>query len=244
MYSEPCEGHRYLAILPLTGAKDIKSITVEWVGKGGAMILEKVSLINDSTKSSKPISPLLSNTNSWRPVEETDEALIYENLRVMPRAWLVKEVSTVKPEEALNSIKTSKMPDGLIFDPSKIALIEEPLAFNPQQVDANATALVEHLSDTTMEVRTSSNASSFLVTSDPYYPGWQVSIDGQPAHLFRADYALRGVSLPAGQHLVRFEFSPKSFYYGALISAISLLSLIVIIFRPLLLNARPKAIPS
>jgi hypothetical protein len=242
MYSEPCEGHRYLAILPLTGAKDIKNIKVEWVGKGGAMILEKVSLINDSTKSSKPISPLLSNTNSWRPVEETDEALIYENLRVMPRVWLVPDVSTVKPEEALGSIKTSKMPDGLTFDPSKIALIEEPLAFGPQPVDANATALVENLSDTKMEVRTSSTSSSFLITSDPYYPGWQVSIDGQPAHLFRADYALRGVPLPPGQHLVRFEFSPRSFYYGALISAITLLALLAIISKALFFNARPEAV--
>jgi hypothetical protein len=166
----------------LNGAKDIKSIKIEWVGeKGGAMILEKMSLINDSTKSSKPISALLSNTNNWHPVEETDEALIYENLRVMPRAWLVQEVATVKPEEALSSIKTSKMEDGRTFDPSKIALIEESLAFKPQQADANSSAEVANLSDTTMEVRTASASQSFLVTSDPYYPGWQVSIDGQPA---------------------------------------------------------------
>jgi hypothetical protein len=191
-----------------------------------------------------PISALLSNANSWRPVEETDEALIYENLRVMPRVWLVPEVSAVKPEEALSSTKTSKMPDGRTFDPSKIALIEEPLAFKPQQVDANASALVAHLSDTTMEVSTSSTFPSFLVTSDPYYPGWRVSIDGQPTHLFHADYALRGVSLPPGRHLVRFEFMPLSFYYGAVISAISLLVLIAIISKALLFTARPRAISS
>ncbi|HEV7377671.1 MAG TPA: YfhO family protein [Pyrinomonadaceae bacterium] len=243
MYNEPCEGHRYVAILPLTSAKDIKSITIEWVGeKGGAMILEKASLINDSTKSSKPISALLSNTNNWRSVEETDEARIYENLRVMPRVWLVPEVSTVKPEEALSSIKTSKMPDGRTFDPSKIALIEEPLAFEPQQVDAKPSAEVAHLSDTTMEVRTASSSPSFLVTSDPYYPGWQVSIDGQPAHLFQADYALRGVALPPGQHLVRFEFRPSSFYYGAVISAIALLALLAIISKALFFKARPGAV--
>lgn len=245
MYGEPCEGHRYVAILPLTDAQDIKSITIKWVGeKGGAMILEKVSLINDPTKSSKPISALLSNTSSWRPVEETDEALIYENLRVMPRAWLVPEVSTVKPEEALDSIKTSRMPDGRAFDPSKIALIEEPLAFKPQPVDTKPSAEVAHLSDTTMEVRTESSSSSFLVTSDPYYPGWQVSIDDQPAHLFQADYALRGVALPPGRHVVRFEFRPSSFYYGAVISAISLLALLAIISKALFFNARPGAVSS
>jgi hypothetical protein len=240
MYSEPCEGHRYLAKLPLNGAKDIKSITIEWMGKGGAMILEKASLINDSTKSSEPISRSMSNSNGWRSIEQTDEALIYENLRVMPRAWLVKEVSTIKPEEALSAIKTSKMPDGTTFDPSKIALIEEPLNFKSQQADTNASASVAHLSDTTMEVSTSSASPSFLVTSDPYYPGWRVSIDGQPAHLFLADYALRGVPLPPGQHLVRFEFRPLSFYYGLAISAIALLALMAIISRTLLPVARRR----
>jgi hypothetical protein len=160
----------------------------------------------------------------------------------MPRVWLVPEVSTVKPEEALSSIKTSKMPDGRTFDPSKIALIEEPLAFEPQQVDAKPSAEVAHLSDTTMEVRTTSNSPSFLVTSDPYYPGWQVSIDGQPAHLFQADYALRGVALPPGQHLVRFEFRPSSFYYGASISAIALLVLLAIILKALFFTARQRAV--
>jgi len=79
-----------------------------------------------------------------------------------------------------------------------------------------------------MEVRTKSTRAGFLVTSDAYYPGWRASIDGRDAWLYRADYAIRGVMVPAGEHTVRFEYRPRSFYLGAAISLISILLLIAL----------------
>ena len=76
-----------------------------------------------------------------------------------------------------------------------------------------------------MEVHTSSKIANFLVTSDVYYPGWQARIDGKETVLYRADYALRGVVVPAGDHVVFFEYKPRSFRLGALISLLSLLAL-------------------
>jgi uncharacterized membrane protein YfhO len=83
-----------------------------------------------------------------------------------------------------------------------------------------------------MEVQTSSSSDAFLVTSDTWYPGWQATIDGAPASIFRANYALRGVRVPAGRHLVRFEYRPKMFYLGTATSVISLLALIGILAIP------------
>ena len=51
-------------------------------------------------------------------------------------------------------------------------------------------------------------------------------MDGVPAFVYQTDYALRGVPVPAGTHVVRFEFSSRSLYYGAGVSAFSLLLLI------------------
>src|SRR6185295_2018461 len=90
----------------------------------------------------------------------------------------------------------------------------------------NGDAQITNISASEMEVRVKTNAPAFLITSDAYYPGWTVKIDGVPAQLYRADYVLRGVPVPAGTHVVRFEFHLRSFYYGAIVSAISLLGLI------------------
>lgn len=148
----------------------------------------------------------------------------------MPRAWLASEVFKVEPDEALAIIRSSRLPDGRALDPLRIALVEEPVALTAQNVDMPVSAKVAHLSDTTMEVHTASSSPSFLVTSDVYYPGWQATIDGSATQVFRADYALRGVLVPAGSHVVRFEFRPKSFYYGAAVSAMSFLALVLLVY--------------
>jgi len=87
--------------------------------------------------------------------------------------------------------------------------------------DAAASAQIVHVSDRAMEVQTESGAAAFLVTSDSYYPGWQVLVDGQPAKLYRANYAFRGVVVPPGKHVVRFEYRPRLFYFGLLLSVVS-----------------------
>jgi len=76
------------------------------------------------------------------------------------------------------------------------------------------------------------------VTSDAYYPGWRVMVNSSPASLLRADYVLRGVAVPAGQHIVRFIFRPESLHKGLVISMASLLALIS--FATLIRRRRTK----
>ena len=222
----PCEGHHYVTTLKLDGVKEIKSVSFEWVGGSSAIILDKLSLIDEQAGTSFPIDSALMESNAWRLVEETSGARVYENLHAMPRAWLVPEVVNVNPNQALETIKIGKLPDGRGFDPSQTALIEAPLVLNPQDADREASAAIASLSATQMEVRTESTRAGFLVTSDAYYPGWRASIDGRDVWLYRADFAIRGVLVPAGEHTVRFDYRPRSFYLGASISLLSMLLLI------------------
>jgi hypothetical protein len=224
MYNEPCQGHVYATTWSLDGVRDIKGIEFEWVGGNGAIILEKLNLVDDA-RVSHPIDPALIDRDAWRLTEESGAARVYENLRALPRAWLANEVINVNPEQALNTIKTGKLPGGGSFDPGRTALVEAPLALNSQVADSKGSATIAALSDTHMEVRTSSATASFLITSDAYYPGWRASVDGQETTLYRADYAIRGVMLTPGQHAVNFDYAPRSFYAGATISALTLIAL-------------------
>lgn len=70
---------------------------------------------------------------------------------------------------------------------------------------------------------TNSAQDGIAVFSEIYYPdGWHVTIDGQPAELARADYILRTMYVPAGQHTIEMRFDPTSLHvtegiaYGAL----------------------------
>ncbi len=53
-----------------------------------------------------------------------------------------------------------------------------------------------------------------LVLSEPIYPGWGVTVDGQPATIEPAAGLLRSVSLPPGEHSVVFVFRPASLRLG------------------------------
>ncbi len=60
------------------------------------------------------------------------------------------------------------------------------------------------------------------VFSEVYYPvGWKATIDGETASILRANYILRAMKLPAGNHKVEFVFEPESFSKGVLYSRIS-----------------------
>jgi len=220
--AQTCQGHQYVSILPLEKLSELESIKLEWVGSAGAIGIKKISLIDSETQRSYPITRL-SDSTRWHHVEDINQTSVYENLRVMPRAWLVPEVVSAKSEEILNSIKSSKLPDGRLFNPSKVALVRDPLNLKVSSFDASATAKVVNISDTLVEVKTSSLSSAFLVLSDVYYPGWRATVDGKNTHIFQTDYVLRGVQIPSGSHIVRFEFKPVTFAVGVGISSSALL---------------------
>jgi hypothetical protein len=244
-----CEGHDYAARLRLPAPAELKRIEIQWTGGAAATLsLKKISLLDDASGSSFAVAPpagSLADATRWRHVadinhsnsgygaikpEDVGEASVYENLRARPRAWLVSKVLTVTEEEALAALHSSRLAGGSAFDPAQTALVEEPLDFTAQVPDRDATARVTHLSDGQLEVETKTNAPAFLVTSDVFYPGWEATVDGAPARLFRTNYVLRGLAVPAGTHTVRFEFRPRSFYRGAFVSAASLLLLAVAVF--------------
>jgi hypothetical protein len=57
----------------------------------------------------------------------------------------------------------------------------------------------------------------WLVVSAGWYPGWRARIDGRPAPVERADYALLAVHVPRGAHDVELRYVPRGF--GAALAA-------------------------
>ncbi|MDT7541202.1 MAG: hypothetical protein QOE33_1106 [Acidobacteriota bacterium] len=250
----PCAGHDYASEIATRAPFEIKTIELRWTGDNGSLSIKKLSIVDRERNLSSPVtaaSAALGDATRWRLAEETNGTRVYENLRAQPRAWLASEVLTIAPDDALKAIKTSRLPDGGLFDPARTALVEEPQNFSTandgtqsQSADAStrdddvraqgAARIVEE-SDWKMEVRTESASPSFLVLSDAYYPGWHASVDGQESHVYQTDYAMRGVHMTAGAHVVRFGLRPRSFRVGLIVSlcALAVLALFSAPFNPL-----------
>jgi len=161
---------------------------------------------------------LLLDRQRWSYVEDVNQTAVFENRRALPRAWLVAEVACLPPDAILQTIHGSRLPDGSVYDPRRVALVQEPVGFKVAHPDPNARARLAGVSDGRLEIHTNSGTPAFLVLSDVYYPGWQATVNGQAVPVVRTNGVLRGVRLPAGRNTVCLEFRPVWLYRGAAIS--------------------------
>jgi hypothetical protein len=240
-----CEGHDYITRIQLNNPANIRQLSLNWTGVAGTFALKKITAIDENE--SVPLtsgSGSLSDINRWRQVGQIDSqnsgygnevtatdqgtGIVFENLRALPRAWFVQEVVQLSEDAVFNAVRSSRLPDGRVFEASKMALVERSI---PASFAGNSTAAanVVRLDSGVMEVKTASSAAAFLVTSDVLYPGWQASVDGNQVEIYQTNYAFRGVVVPAGDHVVRFEFKPSSFYYGAQVSLLAVVLMIGVV---------------
>jgi uncharacterized membrane protein YfhO len=89
---------------------------------------------------------------------------------------------------------------------------------------------------------TSNNLNDGLaVFSEVYYPkGWKATIDGKAADIFRVNYVLRGLKIPAGKHSIEFKFEPEVVKTGGTIALFSSVGMMVLITVGLYFERKKK----
>ena len=85
-----------------------------------------------------------------------------------------------------------------------------------------------------------SETGGIVVFSEVYYPGWTATIDGKPAEVGRADYILRALQMPAGNHKVELIFEPKSVNTTETIAYIAYAVLFIVIAIGIFLEHRKR----
>ena len=205
------------------------SLINEHEGKTYALGRNMVSLDNETETPEAKTQP---SPARWNLVAQTKYVDIYENGRAMARAWLAPETQVLNEAAMLEVIRDGKFADGSKWDASTTALLEAPLREEVRQ-GAPGQAQITRYEPNRIDVSTRADGPAILVLSENHYPGWRAYLDGRAVETLRVDYNLRGVALPAGQHLVEFAYRPKSVLIGMAMSlfAIALLSSGIVIDR-------------
>lgn len=132
------------------------------------------------------------------------------NTQNLGAAWFVKAVRFEPTPQALMDALTN-------FNPKDTALVftKDQQLVKAGPVDSAASIqLIKNYNDSIV-YRSNSSAPGFGVFSEVYYDlGWKAYMDGKEVPIIRTNYVLRGVSIPAGQHEIRFVFKPSSYYNG------------------------------
>ncbi len=148
---------------------------------------------------------------------ERDGVYVYERPNAFPPAWLVHQAEVHPPEALLARLNASS------FDLAATVLLERPTDC-PLEAPAGAEQVhVTRRGNNRLTLEVHAAADGILVLSESAYPGWRAAVDGRAAPILRADYALRAVCVPAGDHQVTLTFAPLSLEVGAGITLATLL---------------------
>ena len=163
---------------------------------------------------------------------QTNQQQLQPNAYAYGPCWLVKSVKIVDgPVEELNDIGGAHLRDTAIVQKAFNNVVVEP------QWDSAATIKLSKFDNDAMEYSFSSSKPQFAVFSEVYYPyGWNAYIDAKKVEYSRADYVLRGLSIPAGNHEVKFIFEPSSYKKGVKIAFVSSFLILILFFGGLFME--------
>ncbi|MDR1757531.1 MAG: YfhO family protein [Bacteroidales bacterium] len=139
-----------------------------------------------------------------------DGRTVYQqNPAAMGNAWFVDSLYLVgtpdAESEALDSLDLHSI---AVVDTSKFGAFVKGI---PLYRDTTSTVELLSCKPNELEYQTHNSRAGTIVFSEIYYPhGWQAFIDEQPVEHFRANYVLRALHVPEGDHRVRFYFYPDS----------------------------------
>jgi hypothetical protein len=177
---------------------------------------------------------------------DTWDFTVRRNEQEFPRSWVVHQARGVKPIEGLSRETRRQTMEELLYADDAIWRDDTKVAFDPHRVawvDNDALGEIHpYLSgqlprpsesvqvtyptpqravlDATLE------SPGLVVLADVYYPGWELTIDGKPASIYRVNGLMRGAAVPAGNHRLVYTYAPRSFRVGLVVSIVGLAALI------------------
>ena len=159
------------------------------------------------------------NTKYFLIPGENNELRAQANPEAYGNAWLVRDVEVVQGPDAEFAAL------GTVEDLRNTAIVDESFvpALGARTYSGSGSIELTSYAPNRLEYRFSSDSDQLAVFSEIWYGpdlGWEVTIDGQPADLIRANYALRALPVPAGDHQILMTFAPSSYSLGRTISFI------------------------
>lgn len=171
-----------------------------------------------------------------------EDVRLLKNKGAFPRAWVVHRARLLKPIVGMSrearrpllsrlaraSATTASQGGAGEYDLRQMAWIEtehpdELSSFlTGGQPQASETISVTQAAPDRVELKVDLHAPGVVVLADVYYPGWELTIDGQSAEILRVNRMMRGAAVAAGPHLLVYTYRPHSFRLGMTISVATL----------------------
>ncbi|MBR4312190.1 MAG: YfhO family protein, partial [Bacteroidaceae bacterium] len=163
------------------------------------------------------------------PDKKSGQPQVQRNPYAMGNAWFVDTLLVVdnanEESDALNYIDLNTT---AVLDKEFASYVED---FTPEH-DPAATVHLTKYTPRYIDYEYAISKPGTIVFSEIYYPyGWKATVNGKPVDIFRVNYMLRAINVPAGKHTIHFEFDPDSVKKGDAIA----MTCIIVMYSSILL---------
>lgn len=164
--------------------------------------------------------PVLNMLNTrWFILGGAEQPVPVENTAALGNAWFVDKLTYVDDANAeLAALHTMNPRHAAVADKCFADILGDA---SVPATSAGDTIIQTALSSTSVSYEATSRNGGLAVFSEVYYPGWNVTVDGQSVEVGRVNYILRALRLPAGKHTIVMTFDPQSVHTTELIAYIS-----------------------
>lgn len=222
--------NRYWSRIDLGEKVLVERVEISNLTQLASIAFSKLALYDSSNRQAIMLTQSL--PDHWQQVYNYNDVQIYENHRARPRVWLTTQAEAVSSEEALRRIRGQSEQS---FDPKITALLEAP----PDQLRSliggelgeKSKAEITRYSPNHLVIETNADQPTALVVSEINYPGWEATVDGKRSEIYAADYLLRGIILPAGNHRVEMRYTAPAARNGVILSGLSFLLIVVLLAK-------------
>jgi hypothetical protein len=167
------------------------------------------------------------NTKYVIQVDDKNQEFPALNDNANGNAWFVTDVKFVTSADAeMKALDKFDSKNEVIINNKEFTLASE-IAY---QRDSLAQIKLIEYKPNYIKYTSENTNKGLAVFSEIYYPkGWIATIDGKEASIFRTNYTLRGLEIPAGKHTIEFKFEPQVIKTGGIIVLMSGLGMLLLI---------------
>ena len=108
------------------------------------------------------------------------------------------------------------------FNPANVAFVETPVEL---PANCRGTAQITNEIPTHIMISVQMETPGLIVLADNWDKGWRAYWNGKPVPVLRANYAIRGVVLPAGNGTLEFIYRPASLIVGLWLAGLAVVVL-------------------
>mgnify|MGYP001475592376 FL=1 len=161
---------------------------------------------------------------------------IYENKKVLPKAWIIGNLKIVESqkESLMETLMTG-------FNPYSSAVV---LKYEGDDMPANVNgqAIIKLKEENKIEINCQSETGGLLVLSEVYYkPGWKAFVNGVETKIYQTNHILRSVYIPSGESEVLFEYDDSRWQNTRMLSRISILTVLMLVGFSILRERKQKS---